>query len=121
MGHSCNACRSKCCNNITKSVPPSLNTSDTDPNNLTAPKLNEKIEEDNSIKCSLVPFILPLLDVPYTPPRTNAISPLSATEERNNASRKLPRIDGDEGSETTNDFNKDETQHSLAFDRRRLR
>ena len=60
-----------------------------------------------------------MLDVPSTPPRTNTISPLSATEEENNASSKLPGIDGDEGSETTNDLNKEETptvSHSIEGD-----
>ena len=49
-----------------------------------------------------------MLDVPSNPPRTNTISSLSATEEENNTSSKLPGIDGDECSETTNDLNKEE-------------
>ena len=108
MSRSYNACRSNCCNNITKSVPQSSKTSDTDPNNLTAPKLNEKTEEDQYVKCSHVPFSLPLLDVPSTPPRTNTISPLLATEDENNDSSKLPGIDEEEGTETTNDSKNDE-------------
>ena len=86
-----------------------LKTSVTEPNNFTAPKLNEKTEEDNSVKYSPVPFSLPLLDVSSTSPRANSILPLSATEEENNALSKLPGIDGDECSETTNDLNKEET------------
>ena len=84
-----------------------------------ATKFDEKIKEDHSVKFSPVPFSLPLIDVPSTPPRTNAISSLSATKEENNTSSKSPGIDGKEGSEMTNDLNKEETprvSHSIEGD-----
>ena len=108
MSLSCNACRSKCCNNNTKRAPQSSKVSDNNSNNLTASKLDEKTEEYHSIKCSPVPFILPLLDILSTSPRTNTVSPLSATEVESDDSIKLPENHGEEDSETTNDLKKND-------------
>ena len=101
---SCNAYRSKCCNNNTKRVPQSSKTSDTNSSNLTATELKGKTEENHSLKCSSVPFSPHLLNVPSTPTRTNTVSPFSATEVESNDWSKLPGHNKEESSETANDF-----------------
>ena len=62
-----------------------------------------------------------MLDVPSTPQRTNKISPLSVKEEENRDSSKLPGINEEVGSETTNDSKNDEfitpkASHSIKWD-----
>ena len=62
-----------------------------------------------------------MLDVPSTSQRTNKISPLSAKEEENRDSSKLPEIDGEGGNETTNNSKNDEfitpkASHSIKWD-----
>ena len=89
MGISCKICKSKSCNNITKSLHPSSDTPDINLNNLTATKLDEKIEEDPSIICRYTPFSLSSLDVLSTPPKMNTVSPLPATEMESNYSGEL--------------------------------
>ena len=106
MGISCKMCKSKCCNNITKSLHPSSNTPDIYLNNLTATKLDEKIKEDPSIKCSYTPFSLSSLDVLSTPIKMNTVSPLSATEMEGNYSVEL--LESEIGkSEMMNQLKKD--------------
>ena len=89
-----------------KSLYPSSDTPDIDLNNLTATKLDEKIEEDPSIICRYAPFSLSSLDVLSTPPKTNTVSSLSATEMESNYSGEL--LESEIGkSEMMNQLKKD--------------